>query len=242
MIPNHNNMEELREVAPLVAEIGKEMKYTVPDNYFDSLSETIIAHIRLEKIKSAGESSPYSVPESYFENLLTSILYKIKSETLRVQEELLEIAPVLSAIKKENPYSLPSGYFENLSVNIKGSVKPLANVVSLKTNIRKWVTYTAAASVLLFVAFASYLFISIHGKNTEKFLSVEQRIAQLNEQEIINYLKDNADGFTSADLVPANDSQDPEIQNLLQNVSDQDIQNYLDDYDETPTEKPVKGI
>jgi hypothetical protein len=236
---NHNNMEELREVAPLVVGISKETLYSLPDNYFDSLSDSILSQIRLEELRLA--TNPYAIPDGYFENLPQIIITKIKSTKTEVDQELSEIAPFLANIKRDNVFSLPIGYFENLSPTSR-TQKRVSNVVSIKSNIRKWVTYAAAASVLFIIAISSYFFVSIHDRNAQKHLTVEQKIAELNEQEIVDYLKDNVDGFTSADLIPANDNQDPEIQNLLQNVSDQDIQNYLDDYEEAPSEKPIKGI
>jgi|SRR5215831_3416773 len=239
MESNHNNISELKEIAPLVAGIGKEMLYSIPENYFGSLPEMILAQIKLEELKVAP--NPYTIPVGYFESLPDAIISKIKSDRIQVHNELLEVAPLLNTIKKDNIFSLPEGYFENLSP-ISQTRKRVSNVVSIRSNVGKWVTYAAAASVLFIIAVSSYVFVSIHSKNAQEHLTVEQRIAQLNEQEIINYLKDNVDGFTSADLIPANDNQDPEIQNLLQNVSDQDIQNYLDDYEEAPNEKPIKGI
>ena len=114
-----------------------------------------------------------------------------------------------------------------------------AKVVSLKRNIRKWVTYAAAACILLIVSSTSYFYVQTHSGKIESGPSIEQRLASLNERDIINYLKDDQE--TTGDIIPASNEQEIEIQHLLQNTSDQEILNYLDDSN-TLNEKNIKGI
>src|SRR6266536_2973786 len=187
----HNNIEELRDIAPAVANLGNYNPYFVPLNYFDSLADSILSLVKLTEIRSAP--NPYSVPDDYFEKL--------------------SIPPI-----ERTP----------------------AKVITIGNTIRKWVTYAAAAAVLFIVATMSYLYVSTHNPDVEKNLTSEQRLAKLNDQQIINYLKENED-IISGDVIPASVEQDSEIQNLLQKMSDEEIQNYLDDYSD-PAEKPVKGI
>src|SRR3954447_6451118 len=234
---NSNIENEIRQIAPFIANIGKENSYYVPEDYFNSLAASVIAHIRLVNLKEKG--IPFFVPEDYFENLADSILARIRSITagIEIREELSEIAPLLNTINKKNVFSIPGNYFEKLASVVPQ--KKAGKTISLGSNIRKWVTYAAAASVLFIIATTSYLYVTIHHRSIEKHLPVEQKIAELNEQEIINYLEDN-DGSTSGDLIPAA-NEDPHIQHMLQRVSDEEIENYLDDYGDQ-NEKPIKGI
>jgi hypothetical protein len=217
--------------------------YSVPDDYFESLPEAIFGNIRLSEIRHLN---PYTVPTSYFENFATSVLNKINSAANEVSEELFEIAPLLNTIDKSNIFSVPKGYFEKLSTvastTTQNSSKAdsTAMVISIGSNIRKWTTYAAAACVFFIVAATTYLYVNVHGRLVEEQLPVEQRISQLNENEIMNYLKDN-DGITSGDLISTTTEQDPQIQHLLKNVSDEDIQNYLDEYTD-PDESTGSGI
>src|SRR2546421_668599 len=137
----HNNIEELRDVAPAVANLGNYNLYSVPFGYFDSLPDSILCLIKLTEIR------------------------------------LLD------------PYSVPNNYFEKLS--IPAIEKSASKVISFGNNISKWVTHAAAASVLFIVAATTYLYVTVHNRNSEKSLTIEQKLARLNDQEIINYLKEN---------------------------------------------------
>ncbi len=233
----HNNIEELRDIAPAVANLGNYNPYFVPLNYFDSLADSILSLVKLTEIRSAP--NPYSVPDDYFDNLAASILNKIRASTSNeIYRELSEVAPLLNTVNKANVFSIPDDYFEKLSIPL--IERTPAKVITIGNTIRKWVTYAAAAAVLFIVATMSYLYVSTHNPDVEKNLTIEQRLAKLNDQEIINYLKENED-IISGDVIPASVEQDSEIQNLLQKMSDEEIQNYLDDYSD-PAEKPVKGI
>jgi hypothetical protein len=239
MEANHNNMEELQEIAPAIANLNRQNLFFIPVGYFDSLAELIITNIRLAQFK---KENPYSAPIGYFENLPDLVINKIHLIGNEVYQELSEVAPLLNTIGKSNVFSFSEGYFNNIlePTLVRKEIKT-RKVVSFGDPIRKWLTYAAAASVLFIIAITAYLYIDIHGRNFEDQLPIEQRISELNEQEIMNYLKDN-DGITSGDLIiPAADDQDPQIQHLLENTSDEDLENYLDEYSE-PNEKPVKGI
>ncbi len=233
----HNNIEELRDIALAVANLGNDNPFSVPLDYFDSLADSILSLVKLTEMRSAP--NPYAVPDDYFDNLASSILNKIRVNTSNeIYQELSEVAPLLNTLNKANVFSIPDDYFEKLS--IPPIERTPAKVISIGSTIRKWVTYAAAASVLFIVATTSYLYVSTHNPPVEKNLTIEQRLAKLNDQEIINYLKENED-IISGDVTPASEEQDSEIQNLLQKTSDEEIQNYLDEYSD-PTEKPVKGI
>jgi len=233
-----NHISELDEIAPLLVGIGNANPYAVPVDYFNSLTESILFHVQLSQLKSITNS--FSVPEGYFENLADTVLIKIHNSgpANEVQQELSDIAPLLNTINKKNIFSLPDNYFKKLEVPVPRERKP-GKIISIASNVRKWVTYAAAASVLFIITTTSYLYVTIHGRSVEKHMPIEQRIAELNEAEIINYLKDN-DGIMSGNLIPAT-NEDPQIQHMLQRVSDEEIENYLNEYGDQ-NEKPIKGI
>ena len=235
-----DNINELQGISPVVASIGKQTLYSVPQDYFESLAESVMLHVQLSQLRNTSAATPFSVPEGYFENFANSVLTNIQSyyNENEVYEELSTIAPLLNTINKDNIFSVPGNYFEKLSIPFKPERKE-GKLISLSNNLRKWVTYAAAASVLFIIAATSYLYVTIHSRNIEKHLSIEQKIAELNEQEILNYLQDN-DGITSGNFIPAS-TEDPQIQRMLQRVSDEEIENYLDNYGDG-NEKQVKGI
>jgi hypothetical protein len=230
--------KELREIAPDLAEMGKINPYFVEESFFNSLTESILTHIKLFQLKD--KRALYFIPNEYFESLAESIIDNIRYENSKkeIAKELSEIAPLLNSVNKANVFSVPEHYFESIILGGELEKKP-GKIISLGGTIRKWMTYAAAASVLLVITTTSYLYVTIHGRSVEKHLPVEQRIAELNEEEILDYLHDN-DGITSGDLIPAV-NEDPQIQHMLQRVSDEEIENYLEDYGDT-NEKPIKGI
>lgn len=75
-----------------------------------------------DELKSLGieipelASEPYQVPEGYFNTLADNILSRLKNQEISAEEEISQLSPLLSGLKRENPYLLPEGYFDkNLS-------------------------------------------------------------------------------------------------------------------------------
>ena len=191
-------------------------------------------------------NNPYSVSADYFDGLVTNILAKIKSIEAEgnneVFEELENLAPLLNTISKENVLYLPENYFNKLNINTTATTKELkaAKVISIGSNARKWFTYAAAASVLFILSITSFFYVNHHMKNVDRSLTIGQRLATLDDKEIINYLQNDIDDF---DVNSASSTEeDPNINHLLINASDEEIENYLDASSSDNVEEPVKGI
>ncbi|HRI21848.1 MAG TPA: hypothetical protein PLA68_12885 [Panacibacter sp.] len=231
--------EELKSIAPVVADLGRNNPYTVPMGYFASLAEKIMNFIKKERQQQSV--NPYDAPPvNYFNELASSIIQKIKLQKNinEINDELNNIAPLLNSIGNENLYSAPDGYFKNFEIIAKPD-KVAGKIIPMGSNIGKWVTYAAAACVFLIVSSTSYLYVHTHSRNIETSPSIEQRLASLNDKDIINYLKDDEE--IPGDFIPALDEQGSEIQHLLQNTSNEEIQSYLDDNSDSG-EKKIKGI
>lgn len=239
-----NISDELRQIAPAVANIGNNNPYTVPMGYFDSLAVDIIKNIKPETVITS--TNPYSAPTGYFDGLASSILYKIKSAEASMSKEITleleKIAPLLSTISNGNVLSLPDGYFETLNVCIPKESKEL-KVVPFGGSIRKWVSYAAAASIIFILSVSSYLYVNQHMKSVDKSLTIEQRLATLDDDEIFNYLQNDL-----GDPDPDNATlieEDPKINNLLINISDEEFERFYfgeESLDSEPGEEIIKGI
>jgi hypothetical protein len=234
----NNILVELAEIAPLVAGINKSNVYQVPSGYFDSLSDKIVESIQIPHFFNA--SIPYKVPPNYFESLADNIINKIhnqkhKVENSPVANELNEIAPLLNTINKQNVFFVPDNYFNEIKISDITKKAP-AKVVTLGGNVRKWVTYVAAASILFIIATGSFFYVDRHAHKQQ--VNLQQKLASLKEEEIISYLKDDEE-ILSGDLKP--EEQSSKIQVLLKNTSDEEIENYLNDYSDAG-EKNIKGI
>lgn len=234
-------LKELKEIAPSIAVLGKQNPYQIPDFYFSSFAAEVLSKIHYPVIKDL--QNPYQTPQGYFDGLAESIIQKIHTKDIlgtnnEVYRELLEIAPLLNSLNKENIFSVPENYFENLRVS-RVIEKRGSRIIPMGSHIRKWVTYAAAASILFIVSTASYLYANKHIRGIDKSPSIEQKLADLNEDDIISYLNDNQE--SSSDYIPASDAQDTEIHDMLEKASDDDIKGFLDDYSE-PDKKTIKGI
>ncbi|MBC7914518.1 MAG: hypothetical protein H7Y07_10400 [Pyrinomonadaceae bacterium] len=63
--------------------------FTVPENYFETLSENILSLTRLEQIEETSDSKVFTVPENYFLNLEEQIAKRLGiKETAVVQPKI----------------------------------------------------------------------------------------------------------------------------------------------------------
>ena len=95
--------------------------FSVPPGYFDSISDTVIACLKV------GESLPYQderdVPAGYFDNLAGSVLNKIRAAEGRLEDNET-VSAVLASLRDRNVFEVPNGYFENNVANLLSVVTP----------------------------------------------------------------------------------------------------------------------
>jgi hypothetical protein len=101
---------------------------------------------------------------------------------------------------------------------------------------RKWFKYAVAASVTAMVALSAVLWLtqkSTPGVNKQPYAWVEKNMKKVSTEDISRFV-DLADE-TTPDVVKADVSTD--IKNLLKNVSDKEIQDFLKDVPSDETEE-----
>lgn len=230
-------LEELKSISPLLAEIGKENIFSVPEGYFEVLS--------IETLKKINNSEPQpaklSVPQGYFENLSSAVLNKIKSlEVDNPAQELRTLSPMLYSIQNENVFEVPKDYFRNLedAVLQKVITKPQVKVVTMKRRDSIW-KYASAAVVIGVIAVSSLMFFnsrnqspgneftgSVSSSIQTEFKSEQQvtaAIATLSDEEIIKYLEKTAtdmDGEILTTSIDANELPAPNEYLLDENTLD----------------------
>ncbi|HEY4874619.1 MAG TPA: hypothetical protein VIH86_03545 [Puia sp.] len=75
-------------------------------------------------------------PVGYFESFAEKMLKRVKAKTSNsVDEELANLSPFLSTIKREMPFSVPQNYFEELPDNVLQSAKAIDFVNDEAENI-----------------------------------------------------------------------------------------------------------
>jgi hypothetical protein len=193
--------------------------------------------------------NPFSLPEGYFDSLPQLVMIRIKTEQAdSVEEEIMILAPSLSGLNKKPTFSMPEGYFEQLQAKTMQNVenRTQAKVVSMPAG-RRFVRYAAAAVVAGILATGAWFFIGQAGNRAgmgpvaqTNDSSVDRQMqAQANglsEKEMMNYLDGNLSiaGIESSEAKA--DIQQDDIKILLADISDQELQHFLD-HDDPRSEK-----
>jgi hypothetical protein len=218
-----NILQELQEVAPAIIHCKGQETFTIPADYFNQLSSEIIAEIKLQAIKQENNIPSFSIPNGYFDGLSKDILLKIKlqdSNNNAIFNELETIAPLLNSIDKQPPNAIPVDYFINLKVNTKTT-----NIVPFRS-LARFINYAAAAMIvgILSVGTVQYL------KSTHTTLDFEKEVAKTSADEIHQYLESqpNIEFSIVSPLIDV-----PETTNYLEAASEEEIQHYLQQNDNT---------
>jgi hypothetical protein len=117
--------------------IVKKNSFSIPENYFDILSDRLKSEVNLIKITSKNDD--FDVPANYFKNLKE----QIKAQTILPQH-------------KEKAFETPIGYFENNKSIILEKINPQRRSLNKRLSLA-FIRYAAAACILLTTSFGIYL-------------------------------------------------------------------------------------
>jgi hypothetical protein len=222
-------LNELKSISPAVANISKENVYTIPTGYFEKLPAHIISYVTANETDTIAKSTlPFSVPGNYFENLTAKIISNVKRQrpvANEISAELESIAPLLNTISKREIYSLPGNYFNELDIKPKKTGK----LISLVDRGNKLVRYAVAAVVAGIMVTGG---IALYDKESSPSATASisnykpEEVKSLSDDEIIEFLSVNS---SSADVTANStiENQPDDISNSLQEMSDQEIKQYL---------------
>lgn len=235
-------LQELKELQSSLVTISSSNLYYVPGNYFEELAGEIMARIKAMESESTREelsassllihikrTMPYQAPAGYFDSLEEKLMQGVlqSEQNLSAAEELESLSPLLSSLKKEVPYSVPADYFQSLNETSSKAVEPAkAKVISL-TN-RKWFRYASAAIVTGFIALGGFVFL---GNNKSIDIDenphgwVESNVKKVSTDELNDFI----DLTDEAAPVIASNSGNDDVKELMKNVSDEAIQDFLNE-------------
>ncbi|TKB98894.1 hypothetical protein [Pedobacter cryophilus] len=190
--------------APLLNSIEKSNSFSMPDGYFENLSENIINQISLENL--ASKSSAFKTPHSYFENFESQLFSKIALEDKK--EEFT---------KNDAGFKTPINYFEISKKQLNTNTKKQKQAKILTLNL---IRFAAAACILLTTTLGIYF-------NVQRTNSINYQLSKVSDEDIETYLKQNTDA-TDVPLILEN-LEDQPIFTLDQNqVTDEEIKNYIE--------------
>jgi hypothetical protein len=252
MTQRDNILQELKELQSPLAGAGFENLYTVPAGYFDNLAAEVLGRIKAIDAVNASEElrflspllnsiskeMPYSLPAGFFNEQEEKTLQLIKGvdNDLTVEEELSSISPLLNSLKKEMPYSVPAGYFDGIDSSIATQGHKTTKVVSMPS--QRWFRYAAAAIVIGFVAIGGFFLFNKKDNIDPKTQSAEwvnKNMKKVSTDEIDNFVELSEPLVAKVEV--KNDAKDKkEVQELIKDIPDKDIQNFLDDTQVTDQE------
>ncbi|PWU04953.1 MAG: hypothetical protein C5B52_00490 [Bacteroidetes bacterium] len=256
-------LEELRAISPAVANLDFHNVFEVPEGYFDTLPANILLKIKsiepgsIQKepeassfLEKSSKSNPFTVKEGYFDSLAGEIMSKIRMarSTGPVDEEILELSPLLAGLRNKQVFEVPEGYFEGLESSVKFKLREekKGNVIKMGAGRRSIVNYAAAASVVAMIGIGALLMFRTGNKTTDNNLDstgtarldtkVEGVMPQVSDEALANFL-DNTFGNDGPDLDNQTDDNslallnldDNSVRDMLKGASDNDIKDYLDE-------------
>ncbi len=237
-------LQELKELDSSLAMTGTGSIYQVPEGYFSTLPAIILARIRAIEAADVREElltlspllagipkkMPYSIPTGYFEHLEQTPYASIfGNDSLSAEKELDTLSPILGKLKKENTYRVPEGYFDTLVSDVNADENKVAVSKVIPIRRTKWVRYAAAAIVTGVVAISSFFIINKNNQpdpETASYTWVEKNMKKVSTTDIDEFLQ-----LTDEASLVSTNTQPPieEVKNLLKNVTDDEIQHFLND-------------
>ena len=236
---NKDIIQELSDLNSPLAKIPWQNVYTVPEGYFEGLATDVINRIKACEatnsndelgllspvMSSISKRLPYVVPDGYFdefEEKLTSAI-RLQNDNQTVEDELFSLSPMLSGIGKHNPYRVPQGYFEGLENTIKLNNTHAASGKLVSLVNHKWFRFAAAAVLIGFITMTGIQFLNNNsGKHTTSYGAIDSNgVSTADINNFIQIIDEGADQNNIATSVKT------DIKDLMKDVSDKDIQEFL---------------
>jgi hypothetical protein len=211
--------KELSGVAPDLGKMGiASLPYRAPAGYFERFPDVLLSRIR--------SGHDLLLPE------LATTSFETGLEELNPLVEIQDIAPLLAKLDKKTPYRTPDGYFEDFRISLAEPVIPSLRPTEKNTKViplrsTRFLRYAVAA--LFAGVVATTAFFAIHTPAADPL----NGLTNVSDQEMSSFL-DNQDVHWVPDAAPAAamasvNFNDNDISDLLSNVSDTELEQYLPD-------------
>ena len=225
---------EVPDTAGLAGQADKQLPFSVPGNYFETFAEKMMSRIHAEEADSAAreleilspllsgmdKKIPFHVPAGYFADFPDSTADRIMERS----------SPFLDNLKEKKSYEVPAGYFEELPEKIMRRIKEprqQAKVIPIRKS-GSWLKYAVAAAVAGAIVTGGILVFNPRGANPPGE-TVNSALAKVSDEEILNYLDLHNVPFTdSVNVTAALGPSENEAKDLLGDVSDEELQQYMD--------------
>ncbi len=227
MQPGKEISDELKGLGSYLADLNRSVPFVIPEGYFNDNIAVIMQGVGADDSDTdipifISRTNPYLIPQGYFEGFAAKML-----------NQVLEVNSTLLPQHGVHTLAAPEGYFNQLPERVlaaaKADEKPAARVIPLGSTLWKNLRWAAAAILIAGIGFGGYQMTqSGPAKPLPAAKSVEQRLAQIPETTISNYIQQNIDDFDGDMLSSfvANNENAPLTKDQL---TDKEIIDYLDE-------------
>jgi hypothetical protein len=235
MTQRDNILQELEALESLLATASFADVYQVPAGYFEQLPGQLLQRIRAMEttdvqeeisilsplINKAGKVLPYKVPAGYFNNVEERLGLVMQSP----QEELEQLSPLLSGLSKQLPYSVPKGYFDS-TIHTGSRNDTPAKIVPMVR--RTWFRYAAAAVIIAIVSVSGFFALNKQQTNDpgESYTWVQKNMNKVSTEELNEFI--TITDYEEAPVIAASGETEV-VKDLIKNISDKEIQDFLND-------------
>lgn len=192
--------KDLNNIAPILSKItSKGSGFQVPENYFDSIEDDVMAEIKSKNLTKQTNAANFKTPNNYFDSLEDLVITKLKAETFKTDENTV----------------IPKNYFDNLEENVLSKLKPKSKIITLK-KIAKYVAPLAIA--------ASFLLIFILNNNSQN-ISFES----IASSEIEEFIENGSINFDAESLTLVFPDIELDDTDFISSISDSAVLDYLNE-------------
>jgi hypothetical protein len=180
----------------------------------------------------------FSVPEGYFENFAASVLMRLKQEEAvdSAADELASLSPLLAGLSKKMPYDLPENYFTTLSNDVPALIQD-DELPAILAGHQKTTPYEVPMGyfdnlpeqVLSKVAPKQAKVVSF---NRTRWMRVAAAAIVAGVMAISGLVY-----YSSSSNTNPTSSPEAWIANQLKNISNQDLDSFIESTDATSTEQ-----
>lgn len=192
--------KDLNKIASILSEITpKESGFQVPENYFDSIEDSVVAEIKSKNLNIQTRTPNFKTPNNYFDSLEDVVITKLKAQTF----------------KTEKNNTIPENYFDNLEENVLSKLKSQSKIITLK----KTTKYVAPLAIA-----ASFLLIFLLNNNS-KDISFES----ITSSEIEEFIENGSINFDAESLTLVFPDVELDDSNFISSISDSEVLDYLNE-------------
>lgn len=190
-----------------------------------------------------NSKNPFVVPHAYFEGFADNMLLRVGlAAGNEAQEELKQLSPFLSSLKKDTAFKAPADYFATLPINIDQlketeASEPGPKVIRMNTNRSKNVfRYAVAASVIAVLGIAAFLWRGNDKPSGATNGGYVQGLPEVPDDALAGFISATPD-IHQSEFVDSSDTaffdhallklgDENELENMLTGVPDNDLNDY----------------